>query len=177
MNAILKATVFILVLSIWIEAARPAAAERLPEFTHTRQESWIGTTPKQTVDYQGTVLLIDFWTFSCWNCYRSFPWLNSLEAKLSAKPFAVLGVHTPEFPHERARAEVEKKIQQFHLKHPVMLDNDHSYWNAIGNKAWPAFYIVDRVGNIRARFVGETHDGSDQARAIEALIESLLSEK
>jgi hypothetical protein len=58
----------------------------------------------------------------------------------------------------------------------VMIDNDHSYWRAMGNRYWPAYYIVDKQGRIRAVFYGETHRGDRQAKQIETTIRDLLQE-
>jgi thiol-disulfide isomerase/thioredoxin len=154
-------------------AASPPAA---PEFTHGNPSEWINSPPLTLESLRGQVVLLDFWTFACWNCYRSFPWLNDLEARLHGRGLRVVGVHTPEFDHERERAAVERKVAQYGLKHAVMLDNDHSYWNAMGNRYWPAFYLIDRQGRIRAHYAGETHRGDAQARRIEADIDALLSE-
>src|SRR5262245_28422643 len=153
-----------------------AAGERAPEFTHTSAAEWINSKPLKLEDFSGRVLLIDVWAFECWNCYHSFPWLKSVEAKFGPKGLAVLGVHSPEFPDEQVRANVVAKTREFGLAHPVMLDNDFSYWNALDNHYWPAYYIVDKQGRIRGRFVGETHADDKQAHAIEALITKLLSE-
>jgi hypothetical protein len=65
---------------------------------------------------------------------------------------------------------------EFRLEHPVMVDNDFRYWNALGNRYWPAYYLVDKEGRLRARFFGETHRGDPQARRIEASLERLLAE-
>ena len=43
--------------------------------------------------------------------------------------------------------------------------------------AWPSFYLVDKSGNIRGKFVGETHAGSKRDKAIRALIDKLMAEK
>ena len=127
-------------------------------------------------EYRGQVVLIDVWTFGCWNCYRSFPWLNALEARLADAPFQIVGIHSPEFAHERDPAQVRAKIAEFGLRHPVMLDNDFAYWRALGNRYWPAYYLVDKHGDIRELHVGETHEGDARARAIEERIGALLAE-
>jgi thiol-disulfide isomerase/thioredoxin len=162
-----------------VQAARggivrtPLAA---PEFTHTAPDEWLNSTPLMLADLRGKVVLVDFWTFECWNCYRSFPWLNALEARLKDKGLQVIGVHSPEFERERNPESVRRKIRDFGLDHPVMIDNDFSYWKAMANRYWPAYYIIDRQGVIRAAYAGETHEGDAQAREIEKVIELLLAE-
>ncbi|MCU7960107.1 MAG: redoxin family protein [gamma proteobacterium symbiont of Bathyaustriella thionipta] len=146
----------------------------MPEFTHHDPQSWIGSKPLKLAELRGKVVFIDFWTFDCWNCYRSFPWLNELQKGLEGQHFVVIGVHTPEFAHEKIRVNVEEKMAEFKLHHPVMMDNDFSYWKAVGNRYWPAFYLLDKKGCLRAHYVGEIHAGDRQAEAIEAKIAELL---
>ncbi|MES9870085.1 MAG: redoxin family protein [Sedimenticola sp.] len=147
-----------------------------PEFTHTAFEDWLNSVPITLASLKGKVVMLDFWTFDCWNCYRSFPWLHSVEEKFKDQPFQVVGVHTPEFQHERKRANVEKKIKKFKLTHPVMMDNDFSYWNATGTRYWPSFYLVDKQGQLRYLFIGETHIGEKRAEEVEKAIAALLAE-
>ena len=154
----------------------PDSAPAAPAFTHAAATEWINSPPLRLESLRGQVVLLDFWTFACWNCYRSFPWLNELETRLHRRGLRVIGVHTPEFDHERVRASIEGKVAQYGLKHPVMIDNDFSYWNAMDNRYWPAFYLLDKQGRIRAHYAGETHSGDAQARRIEADIETLLAE-
>ena len=125
---------------------------------------------------EGKVTLVDFWTFGCWNCYRSFPWLKQLEARLADRDFRVIGIHSPEFEHERDSARVKEKVREFGLRHPVMLDNDFAFWRALDNRYWPAFYLVDKLGVIRHLHVGETHAGTARARRIEEQLRALLDE-
>jgi len=150
--------------------------EKAPEFTHERAADWINSKPLRIADLRDKVVLIDVWTFDCWNCYRSFPWLKSVEDRYGPKGLNVIGVHSPEFERERDREAVAAKVREFGLDHPVMIDNDFTYWDALGNRFWPAFYLVDKQGRIRHRFFGETHEGDPRAGQIESAIEKLLSE-
>lgn len=150
--------------------------EPAPAFTHSQAEEWINSAPLTLNELRGQVLLLDIWTFDCWNCYRSFPWLKAMEQRLSNEDFRVVGVHSPEFEHEKVRDNIEAKVEEFGLEHPIMIDNDFSYWRALDNRYWPAFYVIDKAGNLRARFVGETHAGDAQAKRIEATIRELLAE-
>ena len=151
-------------------------AVKAPEFTHSEPQEWINSPPLKLSALAGQVVLLDVWTFDCWNCYRSFPWLRSVEKKYSRQPLTVVGVHTPEFAHERVRASIVAKAKQYMLDHAIMIDNDYSYWRALGNRYWPAFYLIDKQGRIRGRYVGETHIGDQRAMEIEALISELLAE-
>ena len=148
----------------------------LPPFTQTQPAAWFNSPPLKVGDLRGQVVLIDVWTYGCWNCYRSFPWLRALEADLADRPFRVIGIHTPEFAHERDPERVAAKIHEFRLHHPVMLDNDMAYWRALSNRYWPSYYLVDRQGRLRYRFVGETHAGDARDRTIRQAIETLLAE-
>jgi len=147
-----------------------------PEFTQTSPADWLNSEPLTLRDLHGKVVLIDFWTFGCWNCTQSIPWLKQVEKEFSGTDLVVLGIHTPEFDHEKDRARVLEKTKEYGLTHPVMLDNNFAYWKAMGNKFWPAFYVIDKVGRVRALFIGETHSGDRSAMAIEQLLRRLLAE-
>ncbi|MCG6873023.1 MAG: redoxin domain-containing protein [Gammaproteobacteria bacterium] len=153
--------------------AEPAS---LPEFTSASATDWINSPPLRVADLRGQVVLVDVWTFDCWNCYRSIPWLKQLAKKFAAAGLRLVGIHSPEFDHERKRENVVAKCEEFGIRHPVMMDNAHAYWQALGNRYWPTFYVVDRQGRIRGTFIGETHAGDAQARRVENLIQTLLGE-
>ena len=168
---------FLFVLLITAVGSAQSLEQRpLPAFTTDDPAHWFNSPPLTTQALQGKVLLVDIWTFDCWNCYRSFPWLKMLETDLADQAFQVIGVHSPEFDHERDPKQVGAKIREFGLQHPVMMDNDFAYWRALGNRYWPAFYLVDKQGIIRHLHVGETHAGDARARRIEEQIRALLAE-
>ncbi|MFK8052837.1 MAG: redoxin family protein [Woeseiaceae bacterium] len=170
----MKLSIAVIIIVSFFAGPPANAAKPAPEFTQQAAEDWLNSPPLTLASLKGKVVLIDFWTFACWNCYRSFPWLNTLEAQFEGKPFQVIGVHSPEFEYEKDRESVALQIEKFGLKHPVMIDNAHRYWKAIGNRYWPAFYLIDQEGKIQEVFIGETHTGSKQARRIESAIEKLL---
>lgn len=149
---------------------------KMPEFTQADPMAWINSKPLSVKDLRGKVVLLDVWTYGCWNCYRSFPWLRGVEEKFAEQDFQVIGIHTPEFDHEKERDDVVKKVAEFMLHHPVMMDNDFAYWRSLRNRYWPAYYIVDKRGKIREVFIGETHAGDHRSKRIEKLIAKLLKE-
>lgn len=164
-------------LALLTTACAQAVDQRpLPEFTNSAAGEWFNSEPLSVADLRGKVVLLDFWAFECWNCYRSFPWLNALEKRLAGEDFEVIGVHSPEFERERDPQRVADKIREFELRHPVMMDNDFRYWRALNNRYWPAYYLVDKRGVIRHLHVGETHEGTPRAMLIEEQIRELLAE-
>ena len=148
----------------------------LPEFTQTSAQEWLNSKPLTRKDLLGKVTLVDFWTYGCWNCYRSFPWLHKVEKQYQSKGFQIIGIHSPEFDHEKIHANIKQNIKKFKITNPVMVDNDMAYWKRMKNRYWPSYFIVDKKGKVRANFIGETHQGDPQARKIEALIAKLLAE-
>ena len=151
--------------------------EHIQEFTQKDSASWINSKPLSVKDLKGKVVLIDFWTFGCWNCYRSFPWLNSIDEKYRDKGLSIIGIHTPEFEHEKVRANIEKKISEFKLHHPVMMDNNYAYWNTLNNRYWPAFYLYDQEGILVHTHFAETHAGDKNAQSLEKKIMQLISKQ
>ncbi len=172
----MRALIAMLLVGSFLPAAcgAYAQAKQAPEFPPRSAEGWINSSPITLASLRGKVVLIDFWTFECWNCYRSLPWLNHVEAKYRDQGLAVVGVHSPEFAREKVISSIRDKVREFKISYPVMVDSDHAYWNAMQNSYWPAFYLIDRNGRISAIYAGETHAGDSQARSIETAIELLL---
>lgn len=102
--------------------------------------------------------------------------MNAMENRLKKQNFQIISVHTPEFESEKVRKKIEAKAEEFNLHHPIMIDNDSSYWRAINNRYWPAYYLLDKQGKVRAAFFGETHEGDRRAKQIEEVINKLLAE-
>lgn len=71
---------------------------------------------------------------------------------------------------------MREEMKKFGMNYPQVLDDNYGYWNALENLYWPSFYVVDKQGNIRGRFFGETHLNDNQARKIEELIAVLTRE-
>jgi thiol-disulfide isomerase/thioredoxin len=131
--------------------------------------AWVNSQPFRLADVRGRVVLVEFWTFDCVNCQRVLPALAQWHQAYAARGLVIVGVHTPEFRHERELPNVQAAVQQFGIQYAVMLDNDLGTWLAYRARAWPTMYLVDKRGVIRYTHVGE---GSYEQtrRAIEALL-------
>ncbi len=114
-------------------------------------------------------MLIDFWTYSCINCIRTYPFIKSMHEKYADKGLVIVGVHTPEFAFEAKPTNVEAEIVKNGFKHAIALDPDYATWNAYGNTYWPAEYFFDRMGRLR-----HTHFGEGEYETSEEVIRTLL---
>ncbi len=167
---------------LWVPLLLAACAEtfsaapvQLPEFTHDARADWINSTPLTRQDLANEVVLIEFWTFDCINCRRTLPWLKSVHADYAAQGLKIVSVHTPELPRERDPVQVRAAVERLGITWPVLLDNDFSYWRALRNRYWPAFYLVGRDGKIAATAIGELHRGQRHGDEFEAQIRQLLN--
>lgn len=167
----------LLVMALLVAAvAHPAvAADKAPEFTHTSASEWVNSKPLRLKDLRGQVVLIEFWAFECVNCLRSIAWVHSVQERYADRGLVVIGVHTPELPEERSTSKVRAAVAARKITHPVMVDGDASYWQAMRNKYWPAFYVIDAKGRIAARAIGEMHVGEPRAKDFEQEIEAVLA--
>jgi thiol-disulfide isomerase/thioredoxin len=154
--------------------AMPATPSQAPEFTHASADQWINSGPQTLAGLRGRVVLVEFWTFGCSNCLRTLPWLKAVHDRYGDQGLVIVSVHTPEFAHEREEAGVRAAVKKRDIEYAVMLDNDFSYWNALGNQYWPAFYLIDQSGDVAATAIGELHRGEPRGDDFERKILRLL---
>ncbi len=101
------------------------------------------------------VVLLEFWTYSCFNCQNVQPYLNEWHEEYEDDGLLVIGVHRPEFEFEKDPASVERAVQEADIRYPVVLDNNSATWDAYDNRYWPARYLIDADGFIRYQHFGE----------------------
>src|ERR671926_33593 len=61
---------------------------------------WLNSEPLTPEGLRGRVVLVDFWTYTCVNWLRTFPYVRAWAAKYADAGLTVVGVHTPEFRFE-----------------------------------------------------------------------------
>ena len=133
---------------------------------------WFNTDRSLSLeDLKGKVVLVDFWTYSCINCVRTLPYLREWYDRYSGSGLEIIGVHSPEFPFERNRANVEKAINDLDVTWPVVMDNNFAQWNSYSNRYWPAHFFIDGRGEIRY-----FHFGEGSYEESESVIRKLLEE-
>jgi len=143
---------------------------RAPDFAGI--VGWVNSKPLTLESLRGRVVLIDFWTYSCINCLRTFPYIKAWDERYRESGLTIVGVHTPEFAFERVPSNVRENTKRLGLEYPIALDSDYGTWNAWHNQYWPAKYLIDREGHVRL-----FHFGEGEYDETESAIRELLAEQ
>jgi thiol-disulfide isomerase/thioredoxin len=120
--------------------------------------SWFNTPgdkPLSLAQLKGKVVLVDFWTYSCINCQRSLPHVEGWYQDYKNDGLVVVGVSTPEFAFEHVVSNVRSAAGNLGIHYPVAIDNSYGTWDAYNNEYWPAEYLIDPTGQVRAYDFGE----------------------
>lgn len=119
---------------------------------------WIGTGGQELrlVDLRGKVVVLDFWTSCCANCWHVLAELRAIEEEFPDE-VVVIGVHSPKFTYEREHATVVAAVERLGVHHPVLDDPDLHLWHEYAAKAWPTLVVIDPEGYVVAHAAGEGH--------------------
>ena len=118
-------------------------------------QEWINSEPLTIEGLKGSVVLVDFWTYTCINCIRTLPYLREWDQKYSDMGLVIIGVHTPEFEFEKEYGNLLNAVKKYNIQYPVVQDNNYATWNAYRNRFWPHKYLIDTDGFIRYEYIGE----------------------
>src|ERR1700676_4865071 len=139
-----------------MSAAKPAGdlpvEGAIPSFTGATL--WLNSPPLTPEALRGKVVMVDFWTYSCINCLRALPFVESWYEKYKDHGLVVIGVHAPEFAFEKDANNVRRAVADLKITYPVALDNDYVIWQAFNNQYWPAHSFSGTTGRIRAHPFG-----------------------
>ena len=133
--------------------------------------AWINGGPYTMAELRGQIVLIDFWTYTCINCIRTYPFLKQWHLRYANDGLVIVGVHTPEFEFEKDYENVVEATQLNALEWAMAQDNDFITWRRYNNRFWPAKYLIDKNGVVRY-----THWGEGGYAETEEMIRELLAE-
>jgi hypothetical protein len=135
-----------------------------------RATRWLNTSPVTAESLAGKVVLVQFGTYTCINWLRTLPYVRAWAARYGSG-LAVIVVHTPEFGFEKNLDNVRRAMQKMNIDIPLAIDNDYVIWRAFDNHYWPAAYLLDARGRLRAHQFGE-----GEYERMEGTIRQLLAE-
>ena len=135
-------------------------------------KTWLNSKPLSLSTLKGKVVLVEFWTYGCYNCVNVEPYIKDWYGQYKSRGFTVVAVHSPEFSHEKKLANVREYVKRKGITYPVVIDNDFAIWRRYQNRYWPAMYLIDKNGQIRYRSIGE-----GRYAQTEQMIQTLLDEE
>jgi thiol-disulfide isomerase/thioredoxin len=136
-------------------------------------DRYINAMPSSLRDsLKGKVVLLDIWDYTCVNCIRTLPYIQEWNKRYKDHGLVVIGVHAPEFDFEKAPGNLDSAVKRFGLTYPIIADNDYQVWSSLANQYWPAKYLFDQNGILRAE-----HFGEGEYQAFEAFLQKVLHER
>jgi thiol-disulfide isomerase/thioredoxin len=158
-------------LGLVVVGPQPALARIGTTAPEVTSPIWINSNARSRDDLRGKVVLVEFWTFGCFNCRNVEPYVKEWHRAYADRGLVIVGVHSPEFSHERNVDAVRQYVDEHNIRYPVAIDNEFVNWKRYGNRYWPAMYLIDKRGIIRYVRIGE--GGYEQT---EQTIRRLLAE-
>lgn len=123
----------------------------------TDLDGWLQTDIAGLADLRGQVVIVQFWTFGCYNCKNTIPYLQDIYSEYHDYGLEIVGVHAPEFDYESDPEAILEAAQDLGVTWPIALDTQRRNFRAWqGSPAyWPRTYVLDQEGLIRFDHVGE----------------------
>ncbi|GAA4677660.1 TlpA family protein disulfide reductase [Frondihabitans cladoniiphilus] len=132
---------------------KPADRKDPVEFTTSLDT---GATLKRS-DYQGKVMVVNFWYASCPPCRLEAPDLESLSQKYDSQGVQFLGVNV------RDQTDTAKAFERsFKISYPSVIDAADAkvqlaFSGQRGPNATPTTIVLDQKGRVAARVLGEVN--------------------
>jgi thiol-disulfide isomerase/thioredoxin len=161
-NQLFRATTHPAAVQLPVEGSLPSLASAT---------EWLNSPPLTAAGLRGSVVLAQFWTYTCINWLRTLAHVRAWSGNYKDHGLVVIGVHTPEFDFEHDLDNVRRVVRDLRVDYPVAVDNDYAIWSAFDNHYWPALYFVDAQGQIRHHQFGE----GDYEQS-EMILQQLLTE-
>lgn len=117
-------------------------------------------------DYQGKVVLVNFWASWCPPCIYEMPELTRLKQQLADRPFEILAINVGE-----KKYRVHKFTRLINFKLPVLLDTANEAFRDWEVQTLPTSFLVDANGRVRYKIRGNPGwEHTDTVGMIEQLI-------
>ena len=137
-----------------------------------QNDVWLNTDePLRLAGLRGKVVLLNMWTFDCYNCKNVIPYVRTWNDTYAAQGLVVIGNHFPEFKYEADLGNLKDAVSKLDIRYAVAQDNDGATWDAYRTHYWPTLYLIDKRGHLRY-----THIGEGAYPETEAAIQTLLAE-
>ena len=139
----------------WIVPAVRASAQSKNDGEHPMAPAFsltdINGNSLKLSDFQGKVVMLDFWATWCGPCRIEIPGFVELQKRYAAQGFTIIGIS-----EDNTAQPVEEFYKEFQMNYPVALGNERLEELYGGMQGLPTTFIIGRDGRIYAKHVGAT---------------------
>lgn len=159
----------LLALTVWRlthQSPPPKPGKPAPSF----RLSMISTRGRLSLrQFEGKVVVLNFWSSSCEPCRKEMSALESLYQRYRSRGLIVIGIDPEDF-----RGQARKFLEARAVTYPNVLDTSYAVTGAYAVAATPETFVIDRRGFLVGRpILGSIQDPENQ-RALVPAITKLL---
>ena len=159
---------FFCLFIIGMHAASPAKADKLDDYRFSLPYLFDDSQSLSLDEYQGFIVLIDFWASWCAPCRVSLPLLDELRSRYQHKGFEVISINLNPNPNDAV-----KFLKRYPVNYPVVFDGSKTVSKQFHLKSIPSSYLMNQNGEVV--FSQQGFNRSD-IQLIESQIQELLGE-
>ena len=120
-------------------------------------DGWLQSDIESIEELRGNVVIVEFWTFGCYNCKNRIPYTREIYATYHDQGLEIVGIHSPEFDYEKDVGNIETAMADLGVIWPVALDTRRRTFRQWQSSPayWPRTYVLDQDGQVRFDHIGE----------------------
>ncbi|MCA9042407.1 MAG: TlpA family protein disulfide reductase, partial [Planctomycetaceae bacterium] len=103
--------------------------------------------PVKIEDYQGKVVLVDFWGTFCGPCIRQFPQMKETYAEFKDKGFEIIGISADASQEQVTEFQKEGQLP---WKLAMSISDDQATQDRYLVESFPSTFLIDQEGNVIA---------------------------
>ena len=139
-----KVFVFALILTSGIAYAAEIG-EKAPDFTLLN----LSQKKVNLSDYQGKVIILDFWDTWCSPCVKEIPHFVELQKELEKK-VQIIGIALG----RQGLEKVKSFAKRYKINYPVLLCDEQTLRKYGPIRGIPTTFVIDREGKIYKKYIG-----------------------
>ncbi len=154
------AVAVLLVALVWTLTSNRTELPSVGEVNRPAPEVTLATLNGEDVqlsDYEGQVVLVNFWGTWCEPCKRETPALQTAYEELNDQGLVIIGVNltNDEITLGNSEDDIHAFAEQYNVTYPIALDRMGEARKAFSVYPLPTSFFIDPYGNIRYVRVGE----------------------
>ena len=145
--------------------------EKILSVVNSLDDDVLDGEPISLADYQGKVLIVDFWGTWCPPCLREIPHFVKLHAAYKDQGLEIVGVNYERGDPDGFAEKIKSAIQQRGITYSCAIGDRPTREQVPNLNAFPTTLFIDPSGTVRLKVVGY-HD----YEFLETIVKELLSE-